>query len=461
MSSTRIVIASAWCLLAASAATAETPDQRAGLAALRNLSGAIEALSEQVLPSVVQVVVTAYTAEDGGSGGVDLVLNRQRRIGSGVVVDANGYIVTNAHVVSGARSVQVVLSQGRARKIEATIVGVAREIDLALLKVAVTDLPALRFADAATVRQGELVFAFGSPQGLQDSVTMGVVSATGRQPDADAPMVYIQTDAPINAGNSGGALVNAKGELVGINTFILSNSGGNEGLGFAIPSTLVAMAYPKLRDYGHLHRGQIGVLLQTITPTLAEGLGLLCDRGVIVADITSGSPADAAGLRIGDIVERIDGEAVDGILPVAMRLFTSNGSESVMLGIVRGEVRFTVEVAVEALPDDLGRLTDLIDPTASAVPDLGILGVGLTAEVAALLPSLRSPVGVVVAARAPQGGTADVTLLTGDVIHAVNGIPVTSLDALRALLAAVKARGSIVLQIERKGQLTYLAYESD
>jgi serine protease Do len=221
------------------------------------------------------------------------------------------------------------------------------------------------------------------------------------------------------------------------------------------------MAYPKLREYGHLHRGQIGVLLQTITPTLAEGLGLLCNRGAIVADITSGSPADAAGLRIGDIVERIDGEPVDSILPVAMRLFTSNGSESVMLGVVRGEVRFTVEVAVEALPNDLGRLTDLIDPTASAVPDLGILGVGLTAEVAALLPSLRSPVGVVVAARAAQGGTADVTLLTGDVIHAVNGIPVTSLDALRALLGAAKSRSSIVLQIERNGQLTYLAYEAD
>ena len=163
------------------------------------------------------------------------------------------------------------------------------------------------------------------------------------------------------------------------------------------------------------------MLLQTITPTLAEGLGLLCDRGVIVADITSGSPADAAGLRIGDIIDTVDGEPVDGLLPIAMRLFTSNGSESVMLGVMRGELRFTAEVAVDALPNDVGRLTDLVDPAASAVPDLGILGVGLTAEVAALFPSLRSPVGVVVAARAPQGGTADVTLLTGDVIHAVNG----------------------------------------
>jgi len=434
----------------------------AGLNALKNLSGAIETLSAHVLPSVVQVVVTAYTAQDASdSGGVDLVMSRQRRIGSGVVVDANGYIVTNAHVVAGARSVQVVLSQGRPRKVEATIVGVAREIDLALLKVALTDLPALRFADAASVRQGELVFAFGSPQGLQDSVTMGVVSATGRQPDPDAPTVYIQTDAPINAGNSGGPLVNAAGELVGINTFILSNSGGNEGLGFAIPSTMVAMAYPKLREYGHLHRGQIGVLLQTITPTLVDGLGLLCDRGVIVADITSGGPADAAGLRIGDVIDRVDGETIDGLLPIAMRLFTSNGSESVMLDVVRGEVRFTAEVAVEALPNDVGRLTDLIDPTASAVADLGILGVGLTAEVASLLPSLRSPVGVVVAARAPQGGTADVMLLTGDVIHAVNGIPVTSLEALRALLGAVKQRSSVVLQIERNGQLSYLAYEAD
>ena len=428
MTSIRIATACLSCLLAATVATAEPPDPRvahvqsrdAGLSALRNLSSAIETLSATVLPSVVQVVVTAYTAQDAGdSGTVDLVMSRQRRIGSGVVVDANGY---RHECTRGGRRTE---RAGRCRR-------AAREksrddrrrrarIDLALLKVELTDLPALRFADAASVRQGELVFAFGSPQGLQDSVTMGVVSATGRQPDPDAPTVYIQTDAPINRGNSGGPLVNAAGELVGINTFILSNSGGNEGLGFAIPSTLVAMAYPKLREYGHLHRGQIGVLLQTITPMLAEGLGLLRDRGVIVADITSGSPADAAGLRIGDVIDSVDGEPVDDLLPIAMRLFTSNGSESVMLGVVRGELRFTAEVAVDALPNDVGRLTDLVDPTASAVPDLGILGVGLTAEVAALLPSLRSPVGVVVAARAPQGGPADVTLLTGDVIHASTG----------------------------------------
>jgi serine protease Do len=131
------------------------------------------------------------------------------------------------------------------------------------------------------------VFAFGSPQGLRDSVTMGLVSATGRQPDPDTPMVYIQTDAAINRGNSGGPLVNANGELIGINTFMLSNSGGSEGLGFAIPSSLVGMAYPKLRRFGHLHRGQTGMLLQTITPMLAGGLGLGSAHGVIVADVVA------------------------------------------------------------------------------------------------------------------------------------------------------------------------------
>src|SRR6202040_2077566 len=151
------------------------------------------------------------------------------------------------------------------------------------------------------VHQGELVFAFGSPEGLRNSVTMGIVSSTARQPDPDNPMVYVQTDAPTTHGNSGGPLVNVKGELVGINTFILSDSGGSQGLGFAIPSALVQMAYPKLRKYGHLHRGEIGILMQTITPTLATGLGLSQTWGALVSDVQPETPAAVAGLRVQDV----------------------------------------------------------------------------------------------------------------------------------------------------------------
>src|SRR6059058_1590604 len=156
-------------------------------------------------------------------------------------------------------------------------------------------------ANDDALHQGELVFAFGSPEGLRNSVTMGIVSAVARQSDPDSPLVYIQTDAPINHGSSGGPLVNVNGELVGINTFVMNGS-GNQGLGFAIPGVLVQMAYPKLRQYGHMHRGEIGILLQTITPTLAQGLGLGQDVGTMVSDVAPGSPAAAAGLRPQDIV---------------------------------------------------------------------------------------------------------------------------------------------------------------
>jgi serine protease Do len=166
--------------------------------------------------------------------------------------------------------------------------------DMELLKVDTENLAALPIADYDTLRQGELVFAFGSPEGLRDSVTMGIVSAVARQADPDSPLVYIQTDASINRGNSGGPLVNVKGELVGINTFIISDSGGSQGLGFAIPSALVQMAYPKLRKYGHLHRGEIGILMQTITPTIATGLGLSQTWGALVSDVNPETPAAAA-----------------------------------------------------------------------------------------------------------------------------------------------------------------------
>ena len=172
--------------------------------------------------------------------------------------------------------------------VDARIVGTATDIDLALLKVDVTGLRALPLANYDAIRQGELVFAFGSPEGLRNSVTMGVVSSVARQPDPDSPTIYIQTDAPINPGNSGGPLVNVNGELVGLNTFILTESGGSQGLGFAIPSAIVASAYPQLRKYGHLHRGLMGFSMQAITPALAAGLGLSRTSGVMVSDVDAG-----------------------------------------------------------------------------------------------------------------------------------------------------------------------------
>src|SRR6185312_12685473 len=293
---------------------------------LHQLNNSVRALVKRVTPSVVQVLVTGYGPVEGGRGDTNLVLGKQQSMGSGVIIDPDGYIITNAHVLRGAHRVQVSIQAaafddtpngslvaGRSRIMEARIIGSDPEIDLALLKIEAKGLTALPLADYNKLRQGEVVFAFGSPEGLQDSVSMGVVSAAARQRDADNPMVFIQTDAPINLGSSGGALVNVDGELVGINTFIVTESGGNEGLGFAIPSDVVAFAYPQLRKYGHVHRGETGIDVQAITPTLAAGLKLPADWGVIVSDVAPGSSAESAGLNVKDIITTIDGRPVDNL----------------------------------------------------------------------------------------------------------------------------------------------------
>jgi len=245
----------------------------------------VEALIKKVSPSVVQILVTAYAPlEESSRGNAGVVLGRQRASGSGFVIDAEGYIVTNAHVVNGAQRIEVVLPpvspdgslatalSPRMDIVPARVIGVAREKDLALLKIENTKLPGLPLASYRDVRQGHTVFAFGSPEGLRNSITHGLVSAVARQLDPDSPLIYIQTDAPINPGNSGGPLVNLNGEVIGVNTFILSQSGGNEGLGFAIPSATVRTVYRQLKQFGHLRRQEIGVGIQTITPAMAVGL---------------------------------------------------------------------------------------------------------------------------------------------------------------------------------------------
>ena len=190
--------------------------------------------------------------------------------------------------------------------LDAKLIGIHKESDLALLKVDATDLPTLSLEEPQNIRVGQLVLAVGSPEGLQSSVTMGVISAVARQADPTKSLNYVQTDAPINPGNSGGPLVDMNGYVVGINTFILTQSGGSEGLGFAIPARVVNFVYHSLRKYGHVHRIEIGAGAQEITPTLAEGLGLPQTWGVIVDDITPDGPAASAGLQVGDIVLSAD-----------------------------------------------------------------------------------------------------------------------------------------------------------
>jgi serine protease Do len=443
--------------------------------ALHELSNSVEELVKRVSPSVVQVRVTGFGPTEEGTGGeADLVIGRLRSVGSGVIVDPEGYILTNAHVLKGAQRVQVVLPSPlagaspslstlnpRGRTMDARIVGLSREIDLAVLKIRGKGLPALPIGNYSNLRQGEMVLAFGSPGGLQNSVTMGVVSAVSRQPDPDSPMVYIQTDAPINPGNSGGPLVNVDGELVGINTFILSQSGGNEGLGFAIPCGIVAVAYPQLRKFGHLHRGEIGIHTQSITSSLAAGLGLPMDQGVIVSDVMPGSPAETAGLKIQDIILSVDGKPVTGLPIFGMYMFMLREGDRVKLQVLRGTEKTQVEIPVGMRQHSVDLLADLVDPEKNLVSKLGILGIEIDEKISRMLPGLRQASGVIVAAKVAGFGEGENSLAVGDVVHGLNGTPVISLDFLRSTLDAIKPDSPVVLQIEREGILMYTTFRLD
>jgi serine protease Do len=448
-----------------------TPRRSAGASLLRDLNASVEDLTARVSMSVVQVLVTGYGAVDerASGGETGLVIGRQRSIGSGAIIDSDGYIITNAHVVAGAKRVQVVLHRdttaaGPVRSIameasqtvDARIVGTASEIDLALLKVDVTGLRALPFANYDAIRQGELVFAFGSPEGLRNSVTMGVVSSVARQPEPDSPTIYIQTDAPINPGNSGGPLVNVDGELVGLNTLILTESGGSQGLGFAIPSVIVAAAYPQLRKYGHLHLGLIGFSMQSITPTLAAALGLSRTSGVMVSDVLPGSAAEAAGLGIKDVVTSVNGKPVESVPMLSLELSRYAAGDSVTLALLRGTAAMSVNITVRERPHPVDELAGLADPEKSAIAKLGIIGVDVGDATAALLPEARISSGVFVAARTEASSGNDVPLFTGDVIHGVNGFTVRSVDSLHVFVDDTKANSELVLQIERNGQLMFV-----
>lgn len=444
--------------------------QQRPLDELRRLDESVDALIKRVSPSVVQILVTGYgPLEETDQGNTGAVIGRQRAIGSGFIIDPDGYIITNAHVVNGAQRVQVVLPLGNAEValdgtlssrtniIPARIIGVTREIDLALLKVEAKNLPTLPLANYRSLRQGETVFAFGSPEGLRNTVTHGMISAVARQTDPDSPLVYIQTDAPINPGNSGGPLVNLNGEVVGVNTFIVSQSGGNEGLGFAIPSGIVSVVYKQLRNFGHLHRTEIGIGVQTITPTLADALKLTRRYGVIVSDVLPGGPAEAAGLRIGDVLLAIDGKEASNLPYVAFHLMFREYGEKVHLDLMRGNLRLAFDVPVREPPRDMDQVAALADAGKNIVPALGILGVEIDKKIAAMTPELRDPFGIIVAARAAGSGV-EVPLNAGDIIRTLNGEPMTTLERLRNVLNAIPQGSAVALQIQRDQKLMYIAF---
>jgi serine protease Do len=465
-----------FCLLAVGPLHAQTkaPEDRQNL--LSQFSDSMDELTARVSPAVVQVVVTGYRAVEDKDQSDTSVIARQRSLGSGVIVDSDGYIITNAHVVKGAQRVRVLLTPANAADsqvraslgigehippLDAKIIGIASTIDLALIKVEAKGLPTLPFADYRKLKKGQIVLAFGNPEGLENSVTMGIVSAVARQADPNVPSVYIQTDAPINPGNSGGPLVDTDGAVIGINTFILSESGGSQGLGFAIPSSLVEFVYSELRKYGHVHRSIIGVNLQEITTDLANGLSLPRQEGVVVSDVVPDGPAAKAGVKIQDVIATMDGRPI-GALPIAeMLVSTKPAGGTLHVEILRGKEKLSLEIPVAEQKEKIEQIADLVDPSKSLVAKLGIFGVTIDERLGDDVQDLRIPSGVIVAALSADLSGVETDLQPGDVIHAVNGKRVENLDGLRAGLNAIAPGAAGVLQVERDDKLTYITFETE
>jgi serine protease Do len=471
-------IVSVSCLCASSAAfgqedTLATARERTALSShapdtLRQFNASLVALTNRVSRAVVQIIVSGYGAavEEPDRNNV----SHQRKIGSGVVIDSDGYILTSAHVVEGAQRIRVALPEppgtsplqmpavGRTKILDATLIGLHRESDIALLKVETHNLAALPLAATRPVSPGEVVLAIGSPDGLQGSVTMGIVSSVWRQPNPDVPMVYIQTDAPINPGNSGGPLIDLDGNVIGLNTFIMSKGGGSEGLGFAVPARIVRFVYDNLRKYGFVQRAEIGVSAQEITPTLAAGLGLSRDWGVVISDVAAGGPAAAGGLKLQDTVDAVDGHQVLGLPGFAAALYLHPADEDLKLEVLRGKEKIAVVVPALQHKDEQSDLADLIDPR-NVIDGLGVFVVALDGRFRSPFSTPRNSSGVMVIAKSPGLNVYTSDLRPGDIVYQVNRQGVESVQQVRSLLQHMRPGQAVALQVERGGRLQYIAFE--
>jgi serine protease Do len=444
------------------------PAHAQGHAAARDVGATVKATTRLVAPAVVEIVTTAYSVGDASVPGAAALVARHRTSGSGVIVDPEGYIVTNAHVVGGAQRVRVevptppagqsILAR-RSRSVDASIVGLDLETDLAVIKIDERNLPALVFGDSEALEPGQLVLAVGSPLGLQNSVSLGVVSAVARQLSSESPMIYIQTDASIHQGSSGGPLVDLHGRIVGINTLLLTPHGGADGIGFAAPSNIVRTVYEQIRHNGFVRRGDIGVRAQTITPVLAAGLNLPLDHGAVLADVFTGTPAAIAGLTRGDVIVAIDGKPIENGRQFYVTLYRRVAGEVVTLEILHDGQPRRVPVVTAERHDPLTGPSQPIDPRRNLVPRLDMLGVNVDAVVVRRLPWLRVGVGVLVISNVPRAlDPRQDELVPGDVVFGLNRTPVTGLDDLRAALDAMKPGESGILHVERRGEQMYLEF---
>ncbi len=377
----------------------------------------------------------------------------RRGQGSGVIISSDGYILTNHHVIAKAREVHVTLPDKR--EFTGKIVGTDPKADLAVVKVNAQDLPAVPWGDASQLQVGEYVLAVGNPFGLNSTVTLGIVSAVGRGHMGITQYEdFIQTDAAINPGNSGGALVNTRGELVGINTAIFSQTGGYQGVGFAVSTTMAKPIYESLVKTGKVVRGYLGIGLQDLTQDLAKSFGLKDQKGALISDIKEGSPAEQAGLKQGDVIIEYQGTAVgDGVALQRLVTRTSVGA-SVPLKVMRDGRAREMTVKIGEQPNE-----EKIAKAERADPEYALSGLAveeLDQETAKEL-GLNLKRGVVVTRVEPDGGAEKAGLLPGDVIREVNRQPIKSVKDFEKASSDMKKGGTILILVNRRGNSLFLS----
>jgi serine protease Do len=379
---------------------------------------------------------------------------QERSLGSGVVISSDGYIVTNNHVIDGGTDIKVLLNDKS--EFPARVVGTDSKTDLAVLKIDKMGLPALPLGDSSKVQVGDVVLAIGNPFGVGQTVTMGIVSATGRDLGIEDYEDFIQTDAAINPGNSGGALVSAEGRLIGINTAIMSRSGGNQGVGFAIPASMARNVTDQIIHGGRVSRAFLGVMIQPITSDLARAFKLSKSEGALISDVNPGSPAERAGLKPGDVVTKVDDHVVSDARALRLMIGEMSPGKTVQLAVVRDGIERRYSVTLAEQPSDKGDSSNVSGGSSSSRALDGVSLETLTPEFARQYGLTRNTKGVVVRRVAPDSAAARAGLESGDVILEVNRHPVASAEDVSRYMHESPADAALLF-VNRQGQTRYLA----
>ena len=399
-------------------------------------------------------------------GGVPRESRPAFSLGSGFIVDASGHVVTNAHVVEGAEKIAIRLDNGNEHR--AVTVGIDPKTDIALLKIeADGPFPFVSFGDSDAVRVGDWAIAIGNPFGFGSTVTAGIISARQRNINAGPYDEFLQTDAPINRGNSGGPLFSMEGGVIGVNTAIYSPSGsGSVGIGFAVPSNIAGHVVDQLMEFGRTRRGWLGVRIQPVTPELAEALGLASEEGALVAMVVEGSPAAAAGLEAGDVIVRFDGAAVSEMRELPRAVALAEVGREVEVMAVRGGEELSFKVVLGELEEAEERLAE-----GGAAPEqadgsgmlLGMTLAPVTDEAARRFGLAEGARGLIVVEVMADGPAAAAGIRPGDLVLEVARRPVASVQGMRDLVAAAREADvrALVIRVEREGVPLFLAVQLD